>query len=260
MDPNAPAPFTWYELLTSDLDAGLDFYRRVIGWKTESFPGMQPRYDVLTVPGAAMGVGGAMALTDEMRSRGVPPCWTGYVGVTDVDATVSRITSTGGSVMSPAMDIPNVGRFAVVCDPWGAAFIVFKPTDREAPPRPAPGTPGTIGWHELHAGDGPKAWEWYSGLFRWEKDMAVDMGPMGVYQTFKTGVSAGGGMMTKMKEMPVSCWLYYFNVDAADAAAARVTEHGGKVLMGPHEVPGGQWIVQCLDPQGAMFAVVAPKR
>jgi uncharacterized protein len=66
--------------------------------------------------------------------------------------------------------------------------------------------------------------------------------------------------MTKMPDTPAPFWLYYFNVDAIDAAAGRAKDAGGKVLMGPHQVPGGGWIVQCFDPQGAMFAMVANKR
>jgi uncharacterized protein len=88
----------------------------------------------------------------------------------------------------------------------------------------------------------------------------MDMGAMGVYQLFATGGEAVGGMMTKMPDCPVPFWLYYFNVDAIDAAMERVTKAGGKVMTGPMEVPGGQWILQCTDPQGAMFAMVAPRR
>jgi predicted enzyme related to lactoylglutathione lyase len=69
-----------------------------------------------------------------------------------------------------------------------------------------------------------------------------------------------GGMMTKMAETPRPHWLYYFNVDAIDAAVARIAAAGGKVVNGPMEVPGGSWIVNAVDPQGAMFALVAPKR
>ena len=83
---------------------------------------------------------------------------------------------------------------------------------------------------------------------------------MGLYQLFCTGGEAVGGMMTKVPEMPVAAWLYYFNVDAIDAAAQRVTAAGGKVVNGPMEVPGGSWIINAADPQGALFALVAPKR
>jgi hypothetical protein len=49
-------------------------------------------------------------------------------------------------------------------------------------------------------------------------------------------------------------------VDGIDAAVERINANGGKVLMGPHQVPGGSWIVQALDPQGAHFALVSPRR
>ncbi|WP_197481560.1 VOC family protein [Collimonas pratensis] len=67
-------------------------------------------------------------------------------------------------------------------------------------------------------------------------------------------------MMTKTADMPVPCWLYYINVEAIDAAVERVNAGGGKIIMGPHQVPGGSWIVQGFDPQGAVFSLVAAKR
>ena len=125
---------------------------------------------------------------------------------------------------------------------------------------PAPGTPGHIGWRELHAVEGVSAWDFYASQFGWTKGEAMDMGPMGVYQLFASGDAPVGGMMTKTPETPMPHWLYYINVDAIDAAIVRVTEAGGKVINGPMEVPGGMWIVQGLDPQGALCALLAPKR
>jgi predicted enzyme related to lactoylglutathione lyase len=84
------------------------------------------------------------------------------------------------------------------------------------------------------------------------------MGHLGVYQLFSAGGDAIGGMMTKMPECPAPFWLYYFNVDNINAAIDRVKENNGQVLMGPQEVPGGSWIMQGFDPQGAMFALVGP--
>ncbi len=128
-------------------------------------------------------------------------------------------------------------------------------------PQLRPDTPGTVGWHELHSNDWEKAFAFYSGLFGWTKREAVDMGPMGTYQTFATGDGpAVGGMMNRRPEIPGPFWLYYFNVPAIDAASARVTDGGGKLLGEPHQVPGGSWIVHCTDPQGAMFAMVGPTR
>lgn len=251
-------PFVWYELMTTDAQAATAFYSRVVGWKAADagMPGMS--YTLLSV--GETQIGGLMALTDDMCAAGARPGWVGYVGVADVDAQAERIAKAGGAIHKPPTDIPGVGRFAVVADPHGASFCIFKGNMDTQPPQPPAGTPCTFGWHELHAGDGAAAWDFYAGQFGWQKAEAVDMGPMGIYQTFGGGGAAFGGMMTKMSEMPQPAWLYYVNVDAIDAAVERVKAGGGQVINGPMQVPGGSWIMQGLDPQGAMFALVAAKR
>jgi uncharacterized protein len=246
--------FVWYDVMTTDTKAAESFYRNVIGWSAQD-AGMSDRSYTLLSVGSTM-VGGLMPIPEDARAMGVPPCWMGYIGVDDVDAYAARVQAAGGAVHRAPEDIPGVGRFAVVADPHGAGFILFKGASDQTPAPVAWGTPGHIGWHELHAGDGPSDFDFYSGLFGWTKAMAVDMGPMGVYQTFAAGDSPCGGMMTKVPELPAPFWLYYFNVDDINAAITRVKNNGGEILMGPHEVPGGSWIAQCRDPQGAMFAMI----
>ena len=85
------------------------------------------------------------------------------------------------------------------------------------------------------------------------------MGPMGLYQLFSAGREPIGGMMNKMDAGSASLWRYYFNTDDIDAAARRIADHNGEVLNGPHQVPGGSWILHGLDPQGATFALVGPR-
>jgi hypothetical protein len=254
---NITGKFVWYDLMTTDVDAAASFYGSVIGW-TAADSGMNDRSYRLLSAGPAM-VGGLMPLPENLRAAGVPPCWTGYVGVDDVDAYAVRVREAGGSVRRGPDDIPGVGRFAVVADPYGAVFILFKGAGDAVPADAAPMTPGHIGWRELHAGDWEGAFAFYSGLFGWTKAEAHDMGPMGVYQTFATGGPAVGGMMTREAHVPVSFWLYYFAVDSVDAALSRVKNGKGQVLNGPEQVPGGVWIAQCLDPQGAAFAIVGAK-
>jgi len=252
------AKFVWYDLMTSDLKAAESFYKNVVGWNMQDSGMGDPSYTILSAGPTA--VGGLMPIPDEARAMGVPPCWSGYIAVSDVDAYAARVTAAGGSIRRPPEDIPGVGRFAVAADPHGAAFILFKGNSDAEPAPVAAGTPGHIGWHELHAGNGASAFTFYADLFGWTKDEAIDMGPMGVYQTFASGGPAIGGMMTKTDDMPAPCWLYYVNVDGIDAAVARIGQNGGKVIMGPHQVPGGSWIVQGFDPQGAMFALVSQQR
>jgi len=252
--------FVWYELMTTDDEAAATFYKAVIGWNAADSGLADRRYTIFSA--GKVGVGGAIALPAEAVRSGAKPMWEGYIGVDDVDGYVARVKRAGGTVHRAAEDIPGVGRFAMAADPQGAPFILFTPSPGagQPPERPAPGTPGLTGWHELHAADWKSAFAFYSDLFGWQEADAVDMGPMGVYQLFSAGGEAIGGMMTKMDATPAPMWLYYFNVEAIAAAGARVTDNGGRVVNGPHEVPGGSWVVQCLDPQGAMFALVSTTR
>jgi uncharacterized protein len=249
--------FVWYDVMTSDSKAAETFYRSVIGWEAKD-SGMPDGAYTLFLAGSKM-VSGLMPIPPDARAHGARPCWTGYIAVDDVDASAARVAAAGGSVHRAPADIPGVGRFAVVADPHGARFILFHGTGEPAGPPPAPNTPGHVGWHELHAGERESAFAFYSGLFGWTKVDSVDMGPMGIYQIFATEDAPVGGMMTKSPNIPAPFWLFYFNVDDIEAAAARTRQGGGQVLNGPMEVPGGSYIVQCTDPQGAMFAMVGPK-
>lgn len=250
--------FIWYDLTTGDTKSAESFYGKAFGWSAKDAGMGGGSYSLFSA--GATTVGGLMPITQEMQAQGVPPCWTGYIAVDDVDAYATRVKKAGGTVRSGPEDIPGVGRFAVVADPHGAVFIIMKGNSAEGPPEAAPDAPGHVGWRELQAGDGKAAFAFYSGLFGWKKVNAIDMGKMSVYQTFSTGAGAVGGIMTKMPEAPGPFWLYYFNAEALDAVLARVKGAGGKILLEPQQVPTGQWIAQCADPEGAMFGLLAPKR
>lgn len=248
----------WYELMSKDPLAARRFYGAVVGWKIDESapPGFTMDYRMIN---AADGmVGGVMKLTDDMCRNGASACWLMYVGVDDVDACVSAITAAGGSVTLPAFDIPNVGRMAMVSDPQGAPFYVMRGASDERSTACDPDRAGHAAWHELHAADGPKATGFYTAQFGWSKTTGMDMGPMGVYQLFAIGGRDLGGIMTDT-QFARPAWLVYFRVDGIDAAARRITEAGGQVVNGPMEVPGGGWIVNGIDPEGAMFALTGTR-
>jgi predicted enzyme related to lactoylglutathione lyase len=251
---NNQGKFIWYELMTPDSKGGAAFYCDVVGWNAQNagMPGVD--YTLLNV--GSTPVAGLMDLA-ALGGAGQPG-WLGYVAVDDVDATARRAGELGGRVFQPPTDIPNVGRFAVVADPHGAALGLLKMLNASAD-SPTPDTPGYPGWRELYAGDLNSAFEFYSKLFGWAKLEAVDLGPMGTYQVFGVGGEAIGGMMNKRPDTPAPTWTYYFNVDGVGAAAERAKLKSGQILFGPHEVPGGSWIVQGIDPQGAMFALISPQ-
>jgi predicted enzyme related to lactoylglutathione lyase len=199
-------------------------------------------------------IAGMMRLSDELRQKGVPPHWLPYIGADDVDATVASAERFGAKVQHAPSDIENnVGRFAVLTDPQGAAFGVYRPGQAgSGAPRGTP-APGQYSWHELATSDAEAAFEFYSTLFGWQAMQRMDMGAAGTYLIFGRDGQQRGGMY-KLTRAAGPHWLSYVEVASADAAATAAREAGAKVLNGPMDVPGGR-IVQLTDPAGALFAV-----
>jgi predicted enzyme related to lactoylglutathione lyase len=247
--------FVWHELMTTDPAGAQRFYSQVVGWTTAPFPG-EPSYTIWQVGGA--GVGGCMAMPPELRAKNVPSNWLAYIGSPNVDDTSAEVTRLGGTVQREPMEIPDVGRFAVIMDPEGAVFAIFTPS-REGGGRTGAPVLGDFSWHEL-ASTNPKAgFQFYRSLFGWERTGDFDMGPMGVYEMFGIGGVPMGGIYPKPAEVPVSNWLPYAKVASADQSAATAKEQGGTILQGPIEVPGGDRVAIGMDPQGAIFAVHSGK-
>ena len=249
-----PGRFIWHELLTSDPDAAIPFYEHVIGWTLMPWD-QDPAYRMFAWSGVPMA--GVMALPEEARAGGAPPHWLSYVSVRDLDATVGEAVRLGAMTYVEGMDIPNVGRIAVLADPQRAVFGVYEPATTGHGSEEA--GLGDFSWHELAADDWKPAWEFYRALFGWEFDSQFDMGPMGTYWMFRRagGARTLGGMFNRPPAIPVANWLPYARVASAHRVAELVARHRGKVMNGPMEVPGGDYIVQLMDPQGAIFAVHA---
>jgi len=252
---SAQNPFVWYEFMSSDVAAAKAFYGKVVGWKFEDVPVSGMTYSILRA--GERQIGGMMPIPQHLRDAGLKPCWAAHVGVNDVDAAVAKVRQLGGKVHREPTDIPNVGRFAAASDRQGAHFLMFKPS--QPGERTFSRTPGDVGWHELHTTDWANAFEFYSAMFGWTKGDPFDMGPMGIYQLFKIGGVPVGGMFNSPAAQARCFWLYYFNVEDIGAAAGRISDNGGKIMHGPQEVPGGGWIVQATDTQGAAFALFAPR-
>lgn len=251
------AKFVWYDLMTPDVDASSKFYSEVVGWNVadSGMPGMD--YAIISMGDHQ--IGGMMP--PPPNTDGMPPMWNGYIHADDVDAASQKAAACGGSLFQAPMDIPGVGRFSVIASPSGATFLLFKDTSGQAQAEVPDDAIGHIGWRELMSSDWEKDWAFYSEMFGWTKADAMDMGPMGIYQMFKSGEHLIGGMMTTTSEDPMPPhWNYYFNVESASAAAARATALGATIVFGPQEVPGGQWALNGIDPQGAMFSLLGKNK
>jgi hypothetical protein len=252
-DAGKQGQFVWYDLMTSDPKAAEDFYGKLIGWGTQPMDGGDKPYTMWT--NNETPIGGVMELPEEARAAGAPPNWIAYVAVEDVDATVEQAVGLGGSTLHPPTSIEGAGRFAILADPQGAAFAVYTHAGEEEGPSGPPQV-GQFSWNELATSDYKKAFAFYSEIFGWKPQEAMDMGEAGIYQLYGLGDAPLGGMFNKPDEMPgPPMWLYYVSVDDVTTAVEKVKELGGQVVNGPMEVPGGDFIAQCLDPQGALFAL-----
>ena len=159
----------------------------------------------------------------------------------------------------PPADIPGVGRFAMVADPQGAVFYVMRGDSDQASTAFKPTAEGHCAWNELVTSDQVAALDFYTSLFGWEKGDAMPMGEIGDYRFLNRGAGMIGAVMNRPNAEMRPMWNYYVRVSGIDAAAERVRAHGGTVTLGPMEVPGGDWVINGIDPQGASFGLVGSK-
>jgi predicted enzyme related to lactoylglutathione lyase len=244
--------FHWYELLTPDPAAAAKFYSAVVGWEVEA---MGPYTLLKTSRG---GVAGIATQPPEVAATGLGPGWVGYIAVNDVGGAADEVVEAGGKILIPAQDVMGILTSAWVSDPQGTVYVVFKGNSPSGPPTGGPDEPGYFGWRELFAVDGAAALDFYAAQYGWTPGGEFDMGPMGVYRLFDVDGVQTGGMMNKPEQMPHPAWNFYAQVDATGAAAERVKVNGGQVTMGPTQVPGDLWVVQCTDPQGAVCCFISP--
>lgn len=250
----------WYELITTDTGAAKTFYGDIVGWNTTAFPSPAGGREYTIFNAGETGVAGLLRLPD-----GAPtgPSWFAYFHVADVDAAVAEIEKAGGKIHMPAYDIPGVGRTAMVADPQGVIFYVMTPDpsmgDRESTAFSAT-LPQRCSWNELVTSDQKAALPFYASLLGWTSNEAMPMGEMGDYTFVDCGGARLGAMMDRAHADQPLKWTFYFHIPDVDAAVETVRAGGGAVIMGPMDVPGGQRIILCVDPQGASVGFVSGER
>jgi uncharacterized protein len=123
---DSPAPagvFLWDELVTSDVEAAKAFYGAVFGWMSEDMDMGEMGTYTLFKKADGESAAGLM----QKRDAGGPATWTPYLAADDVDATVAKARELGAKTYLEPMDVETVGRFAVLADPTGASFGLYRP-------------------------------------------------------------------------------------------------------------------------------------
>jgi predicted enzyme related to lactoylglutathione lyase len=246
----------WSELMTTDVKYAQTFYDAVVGWTSSGSSNSQMEYYEFKRPDG-VSIGGLM---ERPQGMNMPPFWSMYIAVPNFEEAIANVKRLGGGEMSGVIDVPSVGRMQMVKDPQGAAFYVIR---LQNPGNSTDQDPkiGDASWLELMTTDAGAAMKFYQALFGWEPGDAMDMGADGKYQMFTHAGRTIGGMMKRpaqLAQMP-PFWGIYFRVPDIDQAVERIKANGGTIMNGPMEVPGGDKIVNALDPQGAGFSLHAKK-
>jgi predicted enzyme related to lactoylglutathione lyase len=249
----APGTFSWVDVVTTETAAAKSFYRGLFGWEMDDEDtGAGAVYTMCRIDGDA--VCGLFEMSDDMRADGVPSNWTSYVSVTDAEAAAGRADELGGAVVRQPFDVPGAGRVAVLKDPFGAVFAVWQPGARIGAERV--NEIGCLCMNELATIDPEGARSFYERLFGWTTEV-IDTGPDGPPMVFAHVDGRLNASFSPPAEGEVPPhWRPYFAIESTDAAVERVSELGGKVLLGPTAHPHGS-IAVALDQQGARFALYA---
>jgi uncharacterized protein len=238
----APGTPCWVDLMTSDPAGAGRFYSAMFGW------------DVTVDKDPAAG-GYAMARLGDttvagigpLSDPGAPTAWTVYVSVSDVEATMARVIAHGGSPIAEPTDIPDAGRMAVALDSVGSVVAFWQPTGFIG--AGLVNEPGTFVWNELATTDLSHARRFYADVFSWaEQEPLSDDAALFTLD----GDLVCGAHVARDGEVPM--WQVWFAVEDCDAAAAKATQLGGRVVSPPAAMGAGR-IALLADPHGAEFGV-----
>ena len=239
----------WVDLATTDLKAAKAFYMGLFGWTAEDVPSPQGPYTMFSLQGSL--VAAAYEMDPDTVANDIPAHWASYISVADLEATLSKVTAAGGTVVQPPDDVPGSGRMAAAQDPAAAVFALWEPQDHFGTQRA--NEPGALVWNELQVYEPDPAKAFYSQVFGWEA--ITGQGPTGEYTSFMLDEKPVAGMMAIQPEWgPVPPnWSVYLGVADAEEAAGYAAANGGRVEVPPMEIPGMGRFTLLQDPQGAYF-------
>jgi predicted enzyme related to lactoylglutathione lyase len=245
--------FSWVDLGTTDPNAAKTFYSGLFGWEHQDMPTGEGDDDGIYTMCFLEGkpVAALSELQPQQREMGVPPMWTSYITVDDVELATARAKELGATVYMEAFDVLDAGRMSVVADPQGAVFSMWQPTSHIG--AGIVNDPGCLCWNELSATDVDGAKKFYGDLFGWILN-EQDFGEM-TYTTARVGERGNAGIMKAMNPNIPPNWLAYFTcVGTIADSEKKVTDLGGKVVHSGIETGIGKFaIVQ--DPQSATFGL-----
>jgi predicted enzyme related to lactoylglutathione lyase len=256
IDKHPAGSFCWVELATTDQNAAKAFYTSLFGWAVEDNPmGPDDFYSMFKLSGRDTGA--AYSMRKEQRAQGVPPHWMLYISVENADQSVARAAQAGGTVLSPAFDVMDAGRMAVIQDPTGAIFSLWQPKQSQGITIAGD---NAFCWADLSTADPERAGKFYAELFGWQ--LAKDEKDPSGYIHIKNGGNFIGGIPPAAHRSPTAPphWLIYFQVADPEGTTAKAGQLGGRILMPARKMENVGTFSIVADPQGAAFALFKSAR
>ena len=248
----APGSPSWADLLSHDGQAAKDFYTALFGWEFQDHPaGPDMTYTMYTHNGQAACASAEAGPGQE----NLPPHWSVYVTVDDLEAAVERAKAAGGTVVFDPMDVLDVGRMAIIQDKEGAFLRLWYPLKHAG--AEVMHEPGALTWFELATTDPESAADFYQQVLGVEikQDENVQEFP---YWLMWLGEQMVGGIIQIGEDWgPVPPnWGVYFGVNDVDATAAQAQELGGGAIIEPRDLMDFARFSVLRDAEGAVFTVI----
>jgi predicted enzyme related to lactoylglutathione lyase len=290
-DGYIPGVPCWVDVSEPDPGAALDFYGGLFGWEYEDVmsPSAEGKYFIARAeaPGSSIfDTSGETHRGDVAAVRSIPEAappratWNTHFWVDSADEATAKVRDAGGSIVMEPFDFMNACRMAVFSDPEGAVFGVWEA--REHKGARLVNDPGALvfnglntrdlerarafygsvfGWRTLAIGGGGEGWAlpgYGDYLERYHPDLRKRMAEAGAPNGFEDAVASIIPLADDQPDTPAH-WSVTFAVDDTDAAAAKATELGGKVIVPPFDAPWSTAtytirVAVLGDPQGATFA------
>src|SRR5947209_7973977 len=162
---HSPGSFCWMELGTTDQNAAKKFYSNLFGWTPQDNPmGPGEVYTIFQLNGREAAAG--YTLRKDQQAHGVPPHWMLYIASDNVDTSSKRAAELGATVAMQPFDVMDYGRMAVIIDPTGAHFSIWKANKNTG--IAVNNEDGAFCWADLSTPDVDRASKFYSQLFGWK--------------------------------------------------------------------------------------------
>jgi len=240
--------FVWRDLVTENPDAVKPFYAALFGWEFEEGRALGAPYTLVK--------SGGQYIAGISRTRRTQPDqpvsqWLSFMSVADVDRAAEQTRAAGGSVVVGPLDLPSIGRGAVVLDPDGAPLGLLRSSLGDPADTPTPALNRFL-WTEHLSRDPQASADFYVKLAGFEV-RKIDFAGKPYWVLVKGRERAGLLRNPIAVDRPI--WLPYVRVADPAASAARAAQLGGRVLLAPREDLRNGTMALIADPTGAVLAL-----